>query len=244
MVPEFLAAKLATPIHLALTYDEEVGCLGVRGLIAALADRPCKPRLCIIGEPTLMQPVDRAQGQAQPALPCPRPREPFGAGPCRRQRDRGGGRDRRPYPPHRAAQARRGPVRSGLHAALHDDPYRHHRRRHRAQHRAARMPLRFRDPPPARRRSRGDLATSCAGTPRRSCPRCTASAPPTGIDFEEINAIPALATRARQRGGAARAGPHRRQPVGKVSFGTEGGLYQQAGIPTVICGPGSIEHGA
>src|SRR5580700_6357924 len=47
LVPEFVAARLGTPVHLALTYDEEVGCIGVRGLIAQLAARPVRPRLCI-----------------------------------------------------------------------------------------------------------------------------------------------------------------------------------------------------
>ncbi len=55
------AALLATtrplrrPLHLALSYDEEIGCLGVRGMIEALATRPDRPALCIIGEPTGMQ---------------------------------------------------------------------------------------------------------------------------------------------------------------------------------------------
>src|ERR1700722_19050813 len=56
LVPDFLAAELKTPVHLGITYDEEVGCLGVRPLIAALQAKAVRPRLCIIGEPTLMQP--------------------------------------------------------------------------------------------------------------------------------------------------------------------------------------------
>lgn len=45
---------LKTPLHLALSYDEEIGCLGVRGMIDALACRPDRPALCIVGEPTNM----------------------------------------------------------------------------------------------------------------------------------------------------------------------------------------------
>ena len=50
------AAKrpLRTPLHLALSYDEEVGCLGVRSLIDMLKAAPFRPRLCIVGEPTGM----------------------------------------------------------------------------------------------------------------------------------------------------------------------------------------------
>ncbi|WP_420860977.1 acetylornithine deacetylase [Algirhabdus cladophorae] len=46
---------LKTPLHLALSYDEEVGCIGVRSLIDMLADAPFRPQFCIVGEPTLMQ---------------------------------------------------------------------------------------------------------------------------------------------------------------------------------------------
>jgi acetylornithine deacetylase len=46
---------LQTPLHLALSYDEEIGCMGVRSLIDLLAAAPHQPRFCIVGEPTSMQ---------------------------------------------------------------------------------------------------------------------------------------------------------------------------------------------
>src|SRR5690606_4359351 len=46
---------LAVPLHLALSYDEEIGCIGVRSLLDALAGRADRAALCIIGEPTSMQ---------------------------------------------------------------------------------------------------------------------------------------------------------------------------------------------
>ena len=46
---------LRTPLHLALSYDEEIGCIGVRGMIEALARRRERPALCIVGEPTGMR---------------------------------------------------------------------------------------------------------------------------------------------------------------------------------------------
>ena len=51
------ASKMAlrTPLHLALSYDEEVGCLGVRDLIEMLSAAPQRSLLCIVGEPTDMQ---------------------------------------------------------------------------------------------------------------------------------------------------------------------------------------------
>ncbi len=61
-VPDFKQRKLKTPIHLAFSYDEEVGCLGVRPMIAELGKRLAKPRLVIVGEPTNMQVVDAHKG--------------------------------------------------------------------------------------------------------------------------------------------------------------------------------------
>jgi acetylornithine deacetylase len=46
---------LRVPLHLALSYDEEIGCMGVRSLIDVLAAAPYRPRFCIVGEPTAMQ---------------------------------------------------------------------------------------------------------------------------------------------------------------------------------------------
>lgn len=46
---------LQVPLHLAISYDEEIGCLGVRGMLDTLATRPDRPALCIIGEPTGMR---------------------------------------------------------------------------------------------------------------------------------------------------------------------------------------------
>jgi acetylornithine deacetylase len=61
-VPDFLAAGLKTPIHLAFSYDEEVGCIGVPHLLARLARDLPMPRAAIIGEPTMMQVVTGHKG--------------------------------------------------------------------------------------------------------------------------------------------------------------------------------------
>ncbi|MDS9948102.1 MAG: acetylornithine deacetylase [Planktomarina sp.] len=44
--------NLKTPLHLALSYDEEVGCIGVRSMIDMLSNAPIRPQMCIVGEPT------------------------------------------------------------------------------------------------------------------------------------------------------------------------------------------------
>lgn len=49
------ARPLSAPLHLAFSYDEEIGCVGVRSMIDALADSPIRPMLAIVGEPTSMR---------------------------------------------------------------------------------------------------------------------------------------------------------------------------------------------
>jgi acetylornithine deacetylase len=61
-VPRLVARQLVTPIHIALSYDEEVGCTGVRPMIAELGGRLVKPRMVLVGEPTLMSVVDAHKG--------------------------------------------------------------------------------------------------------------------------------------------------------------------------------------
>lgn len=54
-VPGLVARDLKVPVHIAISYDEELGCTGVTSLIDRLAEMPVKPALCIVGEPTSMQ---------------------------------------------------------------------------------------------------------------------------------------------------------------------------------------------
>ncbi len=56
-IPRFQAADLCYPIHIAFSHDEEVGCLGVHGLIEHIQDRRPLPLACLVGEPTGMTPV-------------------------------------------------------------------------------------------------------------------------------------------------------------------------------------------
>ncbi|MEE8352742.1 MAG: M20/M25/M40 family metallo-hydrolase, partial [Rhodospirillales bacterium] len=62
-LPEFIARPMKTPIHLAFSYDEEIGCIGVRRLIEKLNAMPVKPAMCIVGEPTSMQVVTGHKGK-------------------------------------------------------------------------------------------------------------------------------------------------------------------------------------
>ena len=55
MLPAYQASDLKQPLHLALSYDEEVGCVGVQGLIRDLQQINIHPAGCFVGEPTRMQ---------------------------------------------------------------------------------------------------------------------------------------------------------------------------------------------
>lgn len=54
-VEQAMTRQLATPLHLAISYDEEIGCVGVRSMLAALSTRSERPLLCLVGEPTSMR---------------------------------------------------------------------------------------------------------------------------------------------------------------------------------------------
>jgi acetylornithine deacetylase len=61
-VPDLLTRRLRTPVHLAFTYDEEVGCFGARRLVGDVVANLPRPRLAIIGEPTEMRVVNAHKG--------------------------------------------------------------------------------------------------------------------------------------------------------------------------------------
>ncbi len=61
-VPDLKARRLRTPVHLAFTYDEEIGCFGARTLVADVIGNLPRPRLAIIGEPTEMRVVNSHKG--------------------------------------------------------------------------------------------------------------------------------------------------------------------------------------
>ena len=63
LVPELLRRGLDRPVHLAFSYDEEVGCIGVRRLIADIVEQGYRPAGCIVGEPTGMQVVIAHKGK-------------------------------------------------------------------------------------------------------------------------------------------------------------------------------------
>ena len=62
LVPEFVARPLKTPVKFAFSYDEEIGCFGVHGIIRRLHSEGVPPRLVIVGEPSSMRVVNAHKG--------------------------------------------------------------------------------------------------------------------------------------------------------------------------------------
>lgn len=62
LAPDFKAADLQTPLHFALSYDEEVGCLGVDRMIAGIEAAGIAPEIVIVGEPTGMKVANAHKG--------------------------------------------------------------------------------------------------------------------------------------------------------------------------------------
>lgn len=62
VAPSFAAADLKRPLHFAFTYDEETGCLGAKVMLAALKASGRRPAVCIIGEPTGMKVIEGHKG--------------------------------------------------------------------------------------------------------------------------------------------------------------------------------------
>ena len=181
------ARSLATPIHLAFSYDEEVGCIGVGRMIRDMQDIGVAPGICIVGEPTEHEGRHRAQGQARVARARVRARGAFGARAVRRQRARIRGRDHRRAAPHAARGRRERPIQPRVRSAVLDAARRRAARRHRAQHRAAGMRVRFRVPHACRSDDPHRLLGTVAGVTarRRCCRRCARVAPESGIALRD-----------------------------------------------------------
>jgi acetylornithine deacetylase len=234
---------LATPLHLALSYDEEVGCLGVASLIDMLAHAPHLPAMCIVGEPTGMQVATGHKGKIALRATCTG-REGHSAlapmalnalhlgadflGAVRRLQDK--------------------VAESGLQDGDYDVPYTTlHVGKMQGGVQVNIVPnlctLDFEI-----RNLAGDDPQALIDRLRIEADRITAplkaAFPEAAITIDRLWDYPGLGTPS-----SAPVVQFVKSLTGangtmKVAFGTEGGLFStRLGIPTVICGPGSMAQG-
>jgi acetylornithine deacetylase len=240
LAPQIAKAKLKQPIHFALSYDEEVGCVGVKGLLEDLKARNIKPSLAIIGEPTLMKIVGAHKGGAKLVT-------------------RACGREAHSSGPEKGANA---VMMAGEFVALLDSVWDELRAdedlRFDPAHstvqatiihggtavnilaREAEITWEYRclpdrDPDKIIERVKQRTVAEVLPKYQRRAPEATFDtrlhARYPGLRMDEES--PAIRL-ARELTGA--------NQVGAVAYGTEAGHFQAYGIPAVICGPGSIEQ--
>jgi acetylornithine deacetylase len=241
-LPAFVAAAARTPIHIAFSYDEEVGCLGAPDLVRALMQAVAPPTLAIVGEPTTMRVVRAHKGKVARRLTVT-------------------GRTGHSAMPHRAANAvdAAAAIGHGLRGIAEDE--------------MARGGDTAFDPPftsihvgslhggsalnivPDRAvleyeirmlpgRDAREILARVDALVETECQRLKAVAPEADIVSEEMFSYPALDASISDPATlqVARLAQDV-QPATTVSFGTEAGLYAEAGIPTLVCGPGDMARG-
>jgi acetylornithine deacetylase len=242
-VPRLLARPLRRPLHIAFSYDEEVGCLGVRSLVERLRASPECPAICLIGEPTEMRPVLGHKGKLAMrcqvhGAACHSAYAPQGvnaieyaakligklveigaqlAAPARR--------DARFDPPYSTVQT--GLIQGGR--ALNIVPAE-------CQFDFEVRALPADDPQQVARDLRAYAETELL-------PQMRAVSAASAIEFQALSAYPGLATDPQGEAAELLALLSGSRDFSTVAFGTEGGLFDEAGIATVICGPGSMEQG-
>jgi len=242
-VPAFLAQPLRMPVHLALSYDEEVGCLGVRSMLAALEQRPHNALFCMIGEPTELKPVLGHKGKLAMrcqvhGAACHSAYAPYGVNAIEYAARLIGKlgeigdalalpeqHDERFDPPFSTIQT--GVIKGGR--ALNIVPE------------ECAFDFEVRALPGFEAQTVADQLQTYAEA--ELLPRMRKVNAASSIRLEPISAYPGLATPADSEAARLVAKLCGSQADGTVAFGTEGGLFDQAGIPTVVCGPGSMEQG-
>ena len=235
----FLESEAPFAIHLAFSYDEEVGCFGVKELIADMRDARIAPLACIVGEPTGMVPAIAHKGVYRYKC-CVRGKEAhssltpasvnaieMAARVVGRLRDMAEGFER-DEPRYEGFDVPFSTASVGqFHGGIADN----------VVPRDAEFRYEFRDLPTADARA---MQKSLVAHARSLEAAMKAVAPEAGFRFETICEIPSFlgsagdaVTRLAQRLSGE-------QRTTLVAFGTEAGLFKNSGIPTVVCGPGSI----
>jgi acetylornithine deacetylase len=241
LVPEMTRRTLAVPLHLAFTHDEEIGCFGAPALIGALPTGTARPMLAIVGEPTSMQIANAQKG-------------------CSFFRTRITGRDGHSSAPDRGVSA------ISAAAELVAEIGRLH-----AEARGRARPDSGFDPPHTTLSVGTIAGGTAVNIIARECafdwdlrtlpdedaavlkaridrfivadllPRMRAVHPEAAVETETVVAVPPLVPVAGSPAEALARRLTGTNTTTTVSFASEAGLYQKAGIPAIVCGPGSID---
>lgn len=240
-VDKMRAAPLKIPLHLCFSYDEEVGCLGVHSLIASLKDEPAYPLGCFVGEPTGMQIVTAHKTKHNVYVTvrgrsCHSALAPHGVNAVEyaalliaRIREIGlrlkaGVRD--PLFDVPFSTSHTGTIAGGTTLNIVPD--------------ACRFSFEFRVLP--KEDSESLVAGVVAYAREMLEPEMKAIDAGAGFEFEFAPAFPGLDTAPDAAITTLARRLAARNDHAKVAYGTEAGLFDQAGIATVIIGPGAIER--
>lgn len=239
MLPRFASGRLKTPVHLALSYDEETSMIGMRRLARHLAEAPVRPAACIIGEPTMMQVVVANKGAAIYKVRV----RGFSVHSSLRdqgvsavevaaeivtflnalQRDLNGAERHDGFEfPHTSVHA--GMIHGGT--------------AHNITAKDCEVTFEVRALP-------GVSAAAIVARVRAYCeevllPPMRAVSPECGIEIREVLDGPGLDERGNVNLARAIMPLCNCERPGRVSFGTEAGMLQEIGVPTIVCGPGEI----
>src|SRR5713101_896221 len=241
LVPEMTSRALKVPLHLAFTHDEETGCFGAPALIGALPTGIARPMLAIVGEPTTMQIANAQKG-------------------CSFFRTRIIGHEGHSSAPDRGVNA------ISAAAEIITEIGRLH-----AEARGRARPESGFDPPHTTLSVGTIAGGTAVNIIARECafdwdlrtlpdedaaalkaridrfiagdllPRMRAGYEEAAVETETIVAVPPLAPVAGSPAEALARLLTGANTTTTVSFASEAGLYQQAGIPAIVCGPGSID---
>ena len=239
-VPEMKARNLVRPLHLFISYDEEVGCHGAKRLIEDLDDSGLKPALCVVGEPSGMQPILAHKGKlnlrvavrgmpghsSEPgkgvnAIQAAGEAIAYVASEARRLANEGPFEDGFD-PPHTTIHV--GTIQGGT--ILNIIPER------------CEFIMEWRvipgdDPNRHVERLRQFVAANIE-------PAMHAVNRSTGFEYDVLIEMPGLSLDPDHELTAIVKQLTGSNSTGKVSYGTEGGYYQGVDIPTIVCGPGHI----
>jgi acetylornithine deacetylase len=241
-VPDILAAGPRRPVHLAFSYDEEIGCLGAPGLIRRMTESLPTPSLVLVGEPTSLGIATAHKGilyhevivrgrEAHSSQPHLGASANMTAARLMAALDRLAGRLEKEADPASPFEPKWPTLTIGvMHGGTAPN----------ILARECRFVFDLRSP--AGVDNEAALAEFMALAAAEDA-AIRERAPDGGVSVRRIADVPAFEA---ARGGEAEALARRlagdNGPAGTVSFGTEAGQFQAAGLPVILCGPGSIDQ--